>query len=143
MSDFYAGDVIKTRLEAVAAVTSLLGAGDAIYLGRAPQNTVYPCIVYNQIGSRRLQGVHNDPGYAMITVQVICLAASQDAAHTLDKQVRLALERFGSSQPAGIPFAGGTLYDIKPGSSAAGYTDDVAKNYVTTDYTVCHLETTP
>jgi hypothetical protein len=144
MSDFYAGDVIKTRLEAVAGVTALVGSPPSrIYKGRTPQNPTYPCIVYKQVGSRRLQGTHNDPGYAMITVQVISLGVSQDEAHTLDKQVRLALERFGSSQPAGIPFAGGTLYDIKPGSSADGYSPEVDKDFVTSDWTVCHLETTP
>lgn len=143
MSDFYAGDVIKTRLQAVGAVTSLLGAADAVYLGKTPQNPAYPCIEYSQISSRRLQGTYNDPGYAMVTVQVVVLAATMDAAYTVDKQVRLALERFGSSQPAGIPFAGGTLYDIEPGSTASGYAPEVDKNFVTTDYTVCHLETTP
>jgi len=143
MSDFYAGDVIKTRLEAVAAVTALLGASDAIYLGRTPQAPVYPCIVYVQVSSRRLQGPYNDPGYAMVTLQVIVLAESLDAAYTLDKQVRLALERFGSNQPAGIPFAGGTLYDIKPGSTACGYSPEVEKNFITSDYTVHYLETTP
>ena len=143
MSDFYAGDAVKTRLQAVSAVTSLLGAADAIYKGKTPQNPVYPCIVYRQSSARRLQGVHDDPGYAMITVQVVSLADTLDAAHTVDKQIRLALERFGSSQPAGIPFAGGTLYDIKPGSSADGYAPEVDKEFVTTDYIVHHLETTP
>jgi hypothetical protein len=143
MSDFYAGDVIKTRLEAVAAVTAIVGVPPSrIYKGRTPQNPTYPCVVYKQSSARRLQGTYNDPGYAMVTVQVVSLADQLDDAHTLDKQVRLALERFGSNQPAGIPFAGGTLYDIKPGSSADGYAPEVDKEFVTTDYTVCHLETT-
>jgi len=144
VSDFYAGDVIKTRLEAVGAVTALVGAPPSrIYKGRTPQNPAYPCIVYKQGGSRRLQGTYSDPGYAMVTVQVISLGVSQDEADSVDKQVRLALERFGSSQPAGIPFAGGTLYDIKPGSSAQGYAPEVDKDFVTTDYEIHHLETTP
>ena len=140
----YAGDVIKTRLEAVAGVTALVGAPPSrIYKGKTPQNPVYPLIVYKRISSDRLQGTYNDPGYAKVMVQVISLADTLDAADALDEQVRLALERYGSSQPAGIPFAGGTLYDIKPGSSADGYAPEVDKEFVTTDFTVCHLETTP
>lgn len=144
MSDFYAGDVIKTRLEAVAAVTAIVGVPPSrIYKGKAPQNPTYPCVVYRQSSSNRLQGTYSDPGYAMITVQIVSLADTLDEAHTLDKQIRLALERFGSDQPAGIPFAGGTLYDIKPGSSADGYADVVDKEFVTMDWTVHHLEVTP
>jgi hypothetical protein len=144
MSDFYAGDVIKTRLEAVGSVTAIVGAPPSrIYKGKTPQNPTYPLVVYKQVGSHRLQGTYSDPGYAQITIQVISLADTLDEAHALDKQIRLALERFGSDQPAGIPFAGGTLYDIKPGSSADGYAPEVDKEFVTTDYAVHHLETTP
>jgi hypothetical protein len=143
--EFLAGDIIKTRLGAVAGVTGLVGAppNDKIHKFWLPQGSALPAIAYKQIAARRLQGTYNDPGFVIVTVQVISLAATMDGAHELDRQVRLALERFGSSQPAGIPFAGTTLYDIKPGSSADGYADEAELFFVTTDYAVHHLETTP
>jgi hypothetical protein len=116
---------------------------DRIHKFWLPENPVYPAIAYKLIAVERLKGTYGDPGYCKATVQVICLAKTADAAAALDEQVRLALERFGSSQPAGIPFAGATLYDITIGSSAEGYADEVEAFFVTTDYTVEHLETTP
>ena len=139
--EFLAGDIIKTRLAAVAGVTSLVGT--RIHKFWLPQGSTLPAIAYKQIAARRLQGTYNDPGYVMVTLQVLSLAATMDGAHELDRQVRLALERYGSNQPAGIPFAGTTLYDIKPGSSADGYSDEAELFYVATDYIVHHLETTP
>lgn len=140
-----AGDIVKLRLGQVAGVTNLVGAppNDRIHKFWVPEEPAYPCIAYKQVASRRLQGTYSDPGYAMITLQIISLDKTQDGAHALDEAVRLALERFGSSQPAGIPFAGATLYDIKLGSGADGYAPEVEAHFVTRDYTVHHLEATP
>ena len=140
-----AGDVLKTRLGAVAGVTTLVGTppNDRIYKWWTPENPTYPCIVYKLAATERLKGVYSDPGYNKATVQVIALDKTADGADALAEQVRLALERFGSSQPAGIPYAGATLYDIVVGSQAEGYAFEAECFYVTTDYTVEHLETTP
>ncbi len=140
-----AGDVIKTRLGQVAGVTNIVGAppNDRIHKFMLPQAPTYPAIVYRQIAANRLLGTYSDPGYAQVTVQIICYARTADAADSLHEQVRLALERFGSSQPAGIPFAGATLYDLVMGSSADGYDQESEAFFVTTDWTVHHLETTP
>lgn len=136
--DFPAGDVLKTRLGEVAGVTDLVGAppADRIYKFMTPEKPSYPAVVYRQISARRLTGTYGDPGVAFVTVQLVILAQTMDGAHALDKQVRLALERFGSDQPAGTPYAGTTLYDITVGSSADGYADDAQCFYVTTDYTL-------
>lgn len=140
-----AGDIIRTRLGQVAGVTGLVGAppNDRIHKFWVPQKPTYPAIAYKQLGSDRLKGTYSDPGYAKVTVQLICLAKTADAADALAEQVRLALERFGSSQPAGIPFAGATVYDIEMGSSADGYSPEAEAFFVSTDWTVHHLETTP
>lgn len=140
-----AGDVIKARLGQVVGVTALVSVppNDRIYKFWLPENPTYPAIAYKLISTDRLQGTYGDPGYCKATMQVICLAKSADGADALAEQVRLALERFGASQPAGIPFAGATLYDITVGSSAEGWTDEAQVFFVTTDYTVEHLETTP
>lgn len=140
-----AGDVLKTRLGEVAGVTGIVGAppNDRIYKFWLPQDPTYPAIAYKQIAARRLRGTYSDPGYAEVTLQVISLAKTMDGAHALDEQIRLALERFGSSQPAGIPYAGTTLYDIVMGSSADGYAEEAEAFFVTTDWTVHLLETAP
>ena len=140
-----AGDVVKLRLGQVAGVTNLIGAppNDRIYKFWLPEKPVYPAIAYKLLAVRRLRGTYSDPGYCEAMVQVISLAKTADGADALDEQVRLALERFGSSQPAGIPFAGATLYDIELGSSADGYAEEAEAFFKTTDYTVHHLETTP
>lgn len=140
-----AGDVIKTRLREVAAVTAIVGAppNDRIHKFWLPEKPTYPALAYKQIAARRLRGTYSDPGYAEVTVQVVCLAKTMDEAHALAEQVRLALERFGSSQPAGIPFAGTTLYDIVMGSSADGYADEAECFFESTDWTVHLLETSP
>lgn len=143
MADFLAGAIVKTRLAAVAGVTAIVGA--RIYRGMTPQKPTYPCIVFRRVpnGSQRLRGVYSDPGYAKVPVQIVCLAKTQDQADAIAEQVRLALERFGSAQPAGTPFAGTTLYDIEMGSEAEGYAEDAEVFFVTTDYTVHHLEAAP
>lgn len=140
-----AGAILKQRLGEVAGVTSIIGAppNDRVHKFWVPQKPTYPAIAYKQIASRRLQGTYDDPGYAMVTVQVICLAKTADAADALAEQVRLALERFGSSQPAGIPYAGTTLYDIKPGSHAEGYDQESEAFFASMDWEVHHLETAP
>jgi hypothetical protein len=140
-----AGDVIKTRLGQVAGVTALVGMppNDRIHKFWIPEGSVYPAIAYKQLSAHRLKGTYSDPGYAKVIVQVISLAKTADAADALDEQIRLALERFGSSQPAGIPFAGTTLYDIEMGSSADGYAEEAEAFFVTTDWTVHHLEASP
>lgn len=141
-----AGDIIKARLGAVTGVTDLVGGvppNDRIYKFWTPENPTYPAIVYKLLGTDRLRGTYGDPGYCKATMQVICLDKTADGADALHEQVRLALERFGSSQPAGIPFAGATLYDIEMGSSAEGFAFEAEAFFVSTDYTVHHLETTP
>lgn len=141
-----AGDVIKARLEQVSAVYSLIGGAPPntrAYKFWLPENPSYPAVAFKLLSTVRLQGTYSDPGYCKGTVQVICLAKTAGEADALNEQVRLALERFGSNQPAGIPFAGTTLYDITPGSSAEGYSDEVEAFFVTSDWTVEFLETTP
>lgn len=141
-----AGDIIKARLEEVAAVYSQIGGAPPntrAFKFWLPENPVYPAVAFRRVGVVRLQGTYGDPGYAKVTVQVISFAKTADAADALDEQIRLALERFGSSQPAGIPYAGATLYDIEIGSTADGWSDEVQAFFVSTDYTVHHLETTP
>lgn len=140
-----AGDVIKLRLQQTAAVTAIVGASpnDRIHKFWVPQKPVYPAIAYKLLATDRLVGTYSDPGYCKATVQVISLAKTADAADALAEQVRLALERFGSAQPAGIPFAGATLYDIVMGSSADGYSPEAESFFVSQDWTVHHLETTP
>lgn len=141
-----AGDVIKARLEAVAAVYNLIGGAPPntrAYKFWLPEIPTYPAVAFRRVSAVRLQGTYGDPGYAKVTVQVISFAKTADAADALDEQIRLALERFGASQPAGIPFAGATLYDIQIGSTAEGWSDEVQAFFVTTDYTVHHLETAP
>ena len=143
MADFLAGDIIATRLAAVAGVTDLVGT--RIYKGMLPQKPTYPAIVFKRVpnGSRRIRGVYDDPGYAIVPVQLVCLAATQDQADAVAEQVRLALERFGAAQPAGVPFAGTTLFDIEMGSDADGYSEEAEAFFVTVDYTVHHLEAKP
>lgn len=149
MADFAAGDVIRTRLQAVAGVTALVGAApnDRIYRGMVPQkpDPIYPVIVLRRVpnASARLKGVYSDPGYAKVPVQVICLGDTQDQADQVAEQVRLAIERFGSGQPAGTPFAGVTLYDIVMGAEAEGYVEEIEKFFTATDWTVEFLEATP
>jgi len=140
-----ADDIILARLQAVAGVTAIVGAppNDRIYKAMAPENPAYPLIVHKQISSRRMQGTYDDPGFAFATVQVISFDATADGADALDEQVRLALERYGSSQPAGVQIAGTMLQDITLGSSVSGYSFEVEKEYVSTDYTVMFQETAP
>lgn len=141
----YAGLIIKTRLGAVSGVTTIVGSppNDRIHKFWVPEKPTYPAIAFKLIDTDRLQGVHNDCGWVNATVQVISLAETADAALALAEQVRLALERYGSNQPAGIPFAGTTLYDIEMGSEAEGYAEEAEAFFVTQDWTVEHLETTP
>jgi len=144
-----AGDIIKTRLQEVAGVYQLIGGAVAddpntrIFKWWTPENPTYPSIVYKLQSTERLEGTYGDPGFCKATVQVIALDKTADGADALGEQIRLALERFGSNQPAGIPFAGTTLYDIHVGSQAEGYAFEAECFYFTCDYTVEHLETTP
>ena len=144
-----AGDIIITRLGAVAGVYSLIGGsapndGNArIFKFWAPEQPTLPCIVYKLNATERLKGTYGDPGYNKATVQIVAIAADPDGADALAEQIRLALERFGSNQPAGIPYAGTTLYDITVGSQAEGYDFSAEVFFVSCDYTVEHLETTP
>jgi hypothetical protein len=140
-----AGAIIKQRLGEVAGVTAIVGAppNDRIHKFWIPQKPTYPAIAYKQISAERLKGTYSNPGYAKVSVMVICLAKTSDDADALGEQVRLALERFGASQPAGIPYAGATLYDIVPGSSADGYSDEAECFFFTQDWTVEHLEASP
>lgn len=144
-----AGDVVKKRLIEVAGVYGLIGGAapddnvSRVYKWWTPENPTYPCIVYKLSGTDRLKGTYGDPGYTKATMQIIALDKTADGADALAEQIRLALERFGSNQPAGIPFAGATLYDIEVGSQAEGYSFEAEAFYVTCDYTVHHLEITP
>jgi hypothetical protein len=143
VADFLAGAIVTTRLGNVTEVTDLVGTD--IFRGMLPQKPAYPCIVVQRVpnGSRRTKGAYSDPGYAIVPVQVISLAKTQDEADAVAEQVRIALERFGSAQPAGIPFAGTTLFDIEKGTEAEGYLEEIEGFFVTADYIVHHLETAP
>lgn len=132
------GQIVKDRLKATAAVTALVGAppNDRIHRFWLPQDSPYPAIAYKRIAERTLRGTYSNPGVHFETIQVISLAETADQAGELDRQARIALERFGSAQPAGIPFAGVTLYDIVLGASAEGYADEAKAHFVSTDFTI-------
>lgn len=140
-------EIIITRLQAVAGVTNLVGAApnDRIYKGSAPEKPLYPLLVLKMApGGKRMQGTYSNPGYVEQAVQLIALAKTMDEADELAEQARQGLERFGSAQPAGIPFAGTTLYDIVNAVPPAdGYAEEVEAFFVTADYIVHHLEPTP
>lgn len=139
-----AEQVIKYRLGTFAGVTELVGSGSAnrVYPGALPQDPTLPAIVFKRISSRRLQGVHSDPGVCYATLQVVCVGAKDgpaDAVLALAEQVRLALERYGSAI-TGTPIDGVTVYDITIGSEASDYDADLDAHVISTDYTVLHQE---
>lgn len=133
--------VIKYRLSHFTGITDLVGVSpnDRIYPVAMPQDVVYPCIYYKRITSRRLQGTHDDPGYCYATIQVVCLAKTADELLTLNEQVRLALERYGSDIN-GTLIDGVLVYDITIGSEATDYEGALEAFYTTTDFTVMHKE---
>lgn len=133
--------VIKFRLTNFAGVTALVGAApnDRIYPLAMPQVPVYPAITYKQVDSNRLMGTYDDPGVANVTVQVVAWAKTFDEVKALTEQIRLALERFGTAI-TGTPIDGVTVYDIKMGSDADGYIGELDIFFITTDFTVTHVE---
>lgn len=136
-----AGSVIKHRLANFAGVTALVGVApnDRIYPVVLPEKPSYPAIAYKQISARRLQSVHDDPGVAIVTVQVTAFAASYDVARALTEQIRLALERYGTAI-TGTPINGVTVYDITIGSDADEYVPELDIFAIATDFTVTHQE---
>lgn len=136
-----AGNVIKYVLANTAGVTALVGASpnDRIYPVVLPEKPSYPAITYKQISGRRLQGVHDDPGVAIVTVQVTAFSGSFDEAKALAEQIRLALERHGTAV-TGTPINGVTVYDITMGSDADDYVPELDIFAIATDFTVTHEE---
>lgn len=136
-----AGAVIKYRLATHAGVTAIVGASpnDRIYPVVLPEKPTYPAITYKQISGRRLQGTHDDPGVAIVTLQLTAFAQSFDAAKALTEQIRLALERYGTAV-TGTVIDGITVYDITIGSDADDYVPELDIFAVATDFTVTFQE---
>lgn len=73
-----------------AALRSLVA--DRVYPDVAPANTALPRIVYQQVGGRTAQySEGNLPTTENARMQVVCWAATREAATTLAKQVEDAL----------------------------------------------------
>lgn len=133
--------VIYNVLKDNANVAALVVANgvNRIYPVILPQEPIYPAILYKAVSSERIQGVHSDPGYARVRVQVTCIARAFDDALDLAEKARIALERHGSAV-TGTTIAGVTVYDIFMGSEAQTYEPEIECYAIATDYTVVHAE---
>lgn len=136
-----AESVIYERLSTHSGVTAYVGAGPAarVHPTVLPQGVQLPAIVYRRISSRRVQGVHSDPGYAYVTLQITCYAETFATVAALAEQVRVALERYGSAV-TGTSIAGVTVYDIEFGSEASTYEPELGIEAYSLDVTVLHAE---
>lgn len=129
--------VVYERLTTHAGVSGLVGT--RVYPLVLPQNPTYPCIMYQRVSSSRVQGVHSDPGMAQVTVRIVCLDHEYNDVKALAEQVRLALERYGSSI-AGTLIAGVNVYDILMGSEADAYEEDLDVFSHSLEFTIIHQE---
>lgn len=129
--------VIRSRLSTHAGVTAL--ASTRIYPVVLPQEPTYPAITFSVVSSQRTEGVYSNPGMATVRFQITCWALTYDSVKSLAEQVRLALERYGTSV-SGTTIAGVTVYDIHMGSSADAYEPTLDAFASSIDFTVVHAE---
>ena len=90
---------IKSRLEAVAGVTALVGSGSSarIYPMLLPQNPTYPAVRYQQVDGVRESAMGADIGVVSATVQIDSYAETYAGARALAEAVRAALQRFSGT----------------------------------------------
>lgn len=129
--------VVRERLSTHAGTTALVAS--RIYPVVLPQEPTYPAITFSRVSSQRIEGVHTNPGMATVRIQITCWASTFDSAKSVAEQVRLALERYGTSV-SGTTIAGVTVYDIHMGSEADAYEPTLDAFASSVDFTVVHAE---
>lgn len=87
---------LKARLEAVPAVTSLLGAPNAtrLYPALLPPKPVYPACCYQLVSRTRVSSMGVDTGLARERWQITTWAKGYEDASALRDQLRTALQRW-------------------------------------------------
>lgn len=129
--------VIRDRLNTHAGTIALVAS--RIYPVVLPQTPTYPAVTFSVVSSQRTEGVYSDPGMARVRFQITCWALTYDGVKSLAEQVRLALQRYGTSV-SGTTIAGVTVYDIHMGSEADAYEPTLDAFAASIDFTVVHAE---
>jgi len=134
MADIY--QAIKTRLEAVTAVTDLVGT--RIYPSVMPQPPTYPAIVFELVSNEREERHRGQTGDARPRIQITSWGSTALSAIALAEQVRLAMMGMDGSVASvdvhGVWNAGEARgVDVEQGSN-------VKSHYVALDFFVAIKE---
>jgi hypothetical protein len=104
-------ETLFTRLSTFAGLTGLIGTAPVrIYPAIMPQGGAKPAVTYQLISSIREVASTVDPGMVTSRYQFTAWATTNLAARNVIKQVRLALERYGSGIMANVFIE--TEYDV-------------------------------
>ena len=130
-------EAVKTRLSAVAGVTSIVGSGTAarIYPSVLRQGGAYPAVRYQQIDGLRESAMGSDTGVVSATVQVDSYADTYAAARALANAVRAAMQRFRGTVSSVV------IDDVFVASGPNDFYEEQVKKYrCQFDFTVWHRE---
>jgi hypothetical protein len=90
-------ETLFTRLSTFTGLTALIGTAPVrLYPVIMPEGTVKPAVTYQLISGIREVASVADPGMVTARYQFTAWATTNLAARNVIKQVRLALERYGS-----------------------------------------------
>jgi hypothetical protein len=125
-------EAIPARLEAVPAVTDLIGT--RIYPTRAPEGVTRPFATFQRISSTRERAFGQNPGLAGPRFQITAWATTYGEAVTVANAIRQALERYRGT------ILGIVIQDVFVDTDQ-DLRDDEAQLYgKSTDFFVHHLE---
>lgn len=97
------GDSMRTYLQSVAGVTSLLGTGSAIRVHPhiRPQGGPLPAVTYETISEEHEHDLLGASGVVQETVELVCYAATQLVAEQVAEALRVALDGYPSGATQG------------------------------------------
>jgi len=75
-------------------VTLATGAGSRVYLGNAPQNVTYPCVVVRRTGGSQPRSIGGTPLFERSEFVMDALAANYDDAYSVANTIRDALKGY-------------------------------------------------
>lgn len=138
-------EALRTYLISKAAVTAIVGAGDAarIYPDVLPQGATLPAIAYEVISQDSEEHLEGISGLAHSRVRVECYAATRMAADALAELVRLAPLQ-GYRGLMGTLFANGVSLEGGPrfGREQPTAGSDVWRYMTRQDYKISHTQAT-
>lgn len=126
------------KIRTLAAIIAIPGLPDRIYPVKAPQDSPFPCVVYERVSGARVHSHQGASGLASPRIEVRSWGKTYADAKSVSEAIRAGIDGF-----SGNVTVRGVVYDVNSillADERDLYDEELKVFGVSVDYTIWHAE---